>query len=488
MITWMQRHKKYLIITIWISTIAFVGAGFVGWGQYSYGDKAGAVAKVGDEEITMGDLQKAYSRLYSQYSQVFQGNFDEEKAKAFGLQKQALQQLIDKALIINLARSYDLSVSDVEVLEEIKSSQYFQKEGVFDKETYRELLTRNNYTMKEYEEDIRKDLLVRKVLTLLNAQPNAAEASILSTIDRIADTIEYKLLSKKDIHIALDDEKIKAYWETRRQNFMSEVSYDIRYIEHTKVDLSNDAAAIEAYYNENKNQFKDAEGKIAQLDAAKTDVIKALNDKATKDAALREYIAFKKGELKERTPQSITISESNNPFDQETIESIAKLAPTSPFLKPSQSINGNYYTIELVKTNPSTVKSYEDAKAQVVPNYLQEEQERLLLELANGSFATFKGKVADMVTNKDANKLSDLTLVQANEFLMELFTKGQKRGFVTLSSGDIVLYNILEQKLLTPSQDDQVANIANIKSAMFKQGALKELQNKFETKIFIEGL
>ena len=66
MITWMQRHKKYLIITIWISTIAFVGAGFVGWGQYTYGDKAGAVAKVGNVEITMGELQKSYSRLYSQ--------------------------------------------------------------------------------------------------------------------------------------------------------------------------------------------------------------------------------------------------------------------------------------------------------------------------------------------------------------------------------------------------------------------------------------
>ena len=33
MITWMQRHKRWLVITIWISTIAFVGAGFVGWGS-----------------------------------------------------------------------------------------------------------------------------------------------------------------------------------------------------------------------------------------------------------------------------------------------------------------------------------------------------------------------------------------------------------------------------------------------------------------------
>ena len=107
MITWMQRHKKWLIITIWISTIAFVGAGFVGWGQYSYGDKAGAVAKVGSVEITMAELQKSYSSLYAQYNQMFQGNFDEEKAKSFGLQSQALKQLTNQALVLNLAHSYD---------------------------------------------------------------------------------------------------------------------------------------------------------------------------------------------------------------------------------------------------------------------------------------------------------------------------------------------------------------------------------------------
>ena len=75
----MQRHRKYLVITIWISTIAFIGAGFVGWGQYSYGDKAGAVAKVGDISITSAELQRSYSNLFNQYNQLFQGKFDEKQ-------------------------------------------------------------------------------------------------------------------------------------------------------------------------------------------------------------------------------------------------------------------------------------------------------------------------------------------------------------------------------------------------------------------------
>ena len=148
MITWMQRHKKYLIITIWISTIAFVGAGFVGWGQYSYGDKAGAAAKVGDVEITIGELQKTYSNLYAQYNEMFQGNFDEEKAKSFGLQSQALKQLMDQALVLNLGIYYDLDVSDDEVLERLKTKEFFFRDGVFDKEIYKQVLSRNNMTKR----------------------------------------------------------------------------------------------------------------------------------------------------------------------------------------------------------------------------------------------------------------------------------------------------------------------------------------------------
>ena len=48
MIEWMQKHKKSLIPTIWISTIAFVGAGFVGWGAYDMNaNRAGSIARVG---------------------------------------------------------------------------------------------------------------------------------------------------------------------------------------------------------------------------------------------------------------------------------------------------------------------------------------------------------------------------------------------------------------------------------------------------------
>jgi len=442
MITWMQRHKKYLIVTIWISTIAFVGAGFVGWGQYSYGDKAGAVAKVGEIEVSMGDLQKSYSRLYNQYNQVFQGNFDEEKAKSFGLQKQALQQLIDQSLILNLANEYDLSISDTELLDEIKSQDFFFKEGVFSKEIYKTMLSRNNLTMKEYESDVKKQLLIQKVLKLLPVETNKNENNILSTVLSIADKIDYKVLSDKQIKIDSSDKNLKPYWEGMQQNFMSEVNYELNYIKH--------------------------------------------DANTSKKDALRTYIDFKKSKLSaEVSVLKSTVSQSNNPFDAPTLEKISKLTLASPFMKPVE-IDGTFYTIQLLKVNQSTPKTYLEAKNEVKTLYIQDQKRVKLQELAKNSVETFKGTITDFITQADTNKITKLSQQEASNFLNALFSKQEKRSYIDLGTGKVVLYHILEQKMLDKPQQSET--LTRLKSSMFNDGLISNLQSKYKTEIFIEGL
>ena len=488
MITWMQRHKKYLIITIWISTIAFVGAGFVGWGQYSYGDKAGAVAKVGEVEITMGELQKGYSRLYSQYNKMFQGNFDEAKAKSFGLQGQALKQLTDQALILNLAAAYDLEISNEELLKELTTQEFFFKDGVFDKEIYKQVISRNNMSINEYEKDLKKQLLIQKVLALLPVEANTNEAEILNTLMNISDKINYKVLDNSQITIETSDELLKPFWETSKNKFMTEVSYDIKYIKQEKANEIFEDSKVSAYYSDNKTHFKGEDGKILPLEIAKELVIEELNAKATKNLALRTYIAYKKGKLDASVSvQTANVSASNNPFNNQILEKISKIKITAPYLKPVE-MDGEYYTIELVKTLPSTAKSFQDAKADLLPLYIQETKKVKLLELAQNLVPTSNGETTDFITLNDAAKITSLSQTEANEFLSALFNKQEKRSLITLNSGKIVLYNILEQKLLTNTHNNQADSIVRLKSAMFNEGLIKNLQNKYNTEIFIEGL
>ncbi|MFA6196451.1 MAG: peptidylprolyl isomerase [Sulfurimonas sp.] len=487
MITWMQRHKKYLIITIWISTIAFVGAGFVGWGQYSYGDKAGAVAKVGIIEVTMGELQKGYSRLYSKYSQMFQGNFDEEKAKTFGLQAQALQLLTDQALILNLASSYNLQISNDELLNELKTQEYFFKDGVFNKEIYKEALSRNNLNMQDYEADVRKQLLIQKVLKLLPVDISPNEISFMNAVTNIADRIEYKILTDEMITIDTTDASLKPYWESKKQNFMSEVTYDIKYIKQEKVSQKYEEAQISEHYNQNKAHFKDKDGKIIAQEEAKEVVISELNEKATKEMALKTYIAYKKGKLEQGVvAQASTISDSNNPYNEETLEKIKKLSPESPFLKPLL-VKDEYFIFELVKANPSKIKSYEEARETVLKLYVAEQKKSKLLDIAKGSVEAFNGISTDFITSNDASKMKNMETTEANEFLMQLFTQQNKKGYISLNDGKIILFNILEQKMLK-TENNQNDVVARLKSAMFNDGLINTLKNKYQTEIFIQGL
>src|SRR5574344_2707017 len=132
MITWMQKHKKWLVITIWISTIAFVGAGFVGWGSYSYGSKGGVVAKVGDKEVSVEEYQQEYSNLYNEYSKMYGPMFSKELASQLKLEDIAFKKLLEKNLIMAYGDSLGLVATDEEVAKELIKYEVFQKDGKFE--------------------------------------------------------------------------------------------------------------------------------------------------------------------------------------------------------------------------------------------------------------------------------------------------------------------------------------------------------------------
>ena len=488
MITWMQHHRKYLVITIWISTIAFVGAGFVGWGQYSYGDKAGAVAKVGESSISMRELQQSYSRLYSQYNKMFQGNFDEAQAKSLGLEKQALRQLIDQALILNLANSYNLKVTDSELLSEIQAQEMFFQNGTFNKEIYKKALRQNNLSMQEYEIDVRKAMLIQKTLALFSPNVLPLETKALDTALFIADKVEYKILTADMISLDMSEEAIKSFWRERQQNYMTLPSYTLEVITQKPLSTYPEEAALQEYFQSNKSDFFNEAGELLSYEEAKDQVIAAVNDKATNKEALRTYIAFKKSKLDPSViKETLTVDNQNNQLTQEIFAEVQALTVTKPFLKP-RKINGKYTIIKLLKLNPAEPKTFEIAKEEVTKQYTKEQTSSQLLALAEKSVATFSGKTSDFLTRDDANALEGLNDAEANEFLNVLFEAEKPQGIAGLQTQKIVLYKIVDQKLMSKEEMDQTDSVMRLKSAMMEKGLIKQLNNKYKTEIFLEGI
>jgi len=488
MITWMQRHRKYLVITIWISTIAFVGAGFVGWGQYSYGDKAGAVAKVGDISISQREWQQAYSRLYGQYNQVFQGNFDEKQAESFGLKQQAMRQVVEQALVLNLANSYNLEVTPAELSKVIISQEMFFENGKFSKAIYLKALKQNSLSVGDYEGDLRKSILIQKVLSLFQSEPLPLEAKVLSTANSIADKIEYKILDADDITFDASDEALKTFWQARQQNYMNSPSFTLQVLTQEKLSANADDAAVQEHYKANRSDFTDAEGKILELEAATELVIAALDEKATNKQALRGYIAFKKGKLDDTViVETITVDESNHPFTAEIFAEVVALNVTSPFIKP-RKVSDTYITIKLEQTNPATAKSFEDAKSAVVADYTAQQGAQKLQELANSSLENFSGRESDFITSTQSTPLAGLNEEETKRFVSELFASSQKRGSVALSENKLVLFNIIEQKLSDTSSTVDTIEVARLKASLFDASLIKMLETKFTIESFVEGI
>lgn len=488
MITWMQRHRKYLVITIWISTIAFIGAGFVGWGQYSYGDKAGAVAKVGDISITSAELQKSYTNIFNQYNQLFQGKLDEKQAQQFGLQRQALRQLVNQALILNLAKSYGLIVTDDELWNVIKSQSVFAKDGTFDKAVYAEALKQNHLTIKEYEESMKKELLIQKTLYLLSSGTKPIETNALANALGVADKISYKILTPGMIALSPTEAELKALWEKNQKEFKTAPSYEISYVTQKSLTTVPTAKEISDYYDTNRQLLKDPSGKILTPAEAQNTIVAALNDKATEKEALRLYIDYKKGSLKAgMTPSKATLSAETSTFDPELTKEIMSLNEQKQFLKP-RKVGNDYIIVKLDKMNPSRSKTFDEAKTDVIALYMNEAKKSKLQELAQNSYKTFTGTPTDFITRKDSEKIAGLSAPEGSEFLTKLFASKQKQGFITLESGNVIMYNVLEQKLL---QDKTLADgnaVLKFKGNLLDQGLLKTLESKYPVEIYVEGI
>ncbi len=162
-----RKRQKYLL-TIFVSMIAVV---FIFWGFYGGFTPLGnqEVASINGEAITIQEFETQFRRISDLYQNILKDKFTSEMAERFNLKQQALSQLIDQKLIIQGAKTIGLQISDKEIQDEVIAVPYFKRNNQFDPELYRTLLKSNRLTPTVFEENIRLDLLQRRIVTLLRS-------------------------------------------------------------------------------------------------------------------------------------------------------------------------------------------------------------------------------------------------------------------------------------------------------------------------------
>ena len=483
MITWMQRHKKWLVITIWISTIAFVGAGFVGWGSYDYGKKAGAVAIVGDRKVSVEEYNQEYSNIYEQYAKMFGSMFNKEFAEQLKLKDIALKQVLEKNLILSYADSLGLDVTNEDIAKELVKYNVFLKDGKFDKDTYVKVLAQNKLTPKVFEDSLKRGLLLQKVQLFFNLNPNGVEVENLNRLLFVEDDISIKILNSNDIKIDVKNDELKKYWEENKNSYKSEVSYDLETKEIPMISANSTQEDLKAQYDKFKTDYKFEDGRIKSFDEAKEQIIKDLDEKFTKTEALKVYLKIKKDE--EKLGNKVAYVESKLPFLDEDNTKITG-SKDGEIIKPFVYDN-KYLIVKLVKKNQSSSLPFEQAQPLVLKDYEKLMKDKKLDELATTQLKDFTGVNISGVTRETANKISGLAQKEAIKFLNELFSSTSKEGMVKLDD-KVVLYRINSSKLgeYNKSKDDIVrSNLAQLQEEELMINLIKKLENSFKIQSLI---
>jgi peptidyl-prolyl cis-trans isomerase D len=487
MITWMQRHRKYLVITIWISVIAFVGAGFVGWGAYDFNaDRSTSVAKVGDTTITVNEFQMAYGNHYAYYNAMFNGELTRERAEQMGLDKIVLDTLVDEALLLNYAKELGLKALDSDVTAQLAKDENFQTDRNFDKALYYRVLQNAQIKPSAYEQNLKKQVLLQKLNNIVALKPVKSEVELFTAALFMQDKLRVEVLRANPSDVIINDENLKAFWEPQKSEFLTPKTYTLDTIVISPSAQEASEEALKDFFEENKFNYRHEDGKLQDFEEAK-EALKA--DVAMEEArkeALSVYLAFKKGEVQAQETHTITESDPSPLVDLAILET----TDTGEILKPIETDEG-YVVAKLTSVTPPAPMSFEEAKPFLEDVFEEEQTQAILTERAQAALETFSGEVTGFLSRDSAPKIADLSEEETSVFLSQVFDNNAKKDFILLDE-KAVLYEILEQNLLDQDKIEQYntlvrENIEQIKNNEVNQALVDTLKKRYEIEYYYKG-
>ncbi len=243
------------------------------------------IATVGSVDIEAPDLLREFERMRQQLAGEGNPPLPTEQALQFGLDRLALDQLLGRTVLDEKARELGLTTADETLAREIRANEAFQgPTGRFDDVIYRQILAANRLTRAMFEDRLRSDLTRTQLVDAVadGVQAPRALASLLydyreenrrvtyvviptETIGELGEPEDTELeslhaaeifrftapeyraftflaLRPSDLveTVEVDEERIRAEYDFRRESFREPESRSVRQI------VFNDRADAEA--------------------------------------------------------------------------------------------------------------------------------------------------------------------------------------------------------------------------------------------------
>ncbi|MBI3399569.1 MAG: SurA N-terminal domain-containing protein [Deltaproteobacteria bacterium] len=258
----LRKRKRSWLIVLALGAIIIV---FVFWGIGNFRvDKRTIAARVNGKPITTIEYTKAYQRQINYYRNTFKDQFSDELIEKMNLKQNTINMLINMELGLQEAKKRGIAVSTEDVQKAIQAVPGFQRDGVFDKGLYLQVLKANHVLPGEYEKSIEDSLIIEKLQKKATETINIPDKDIEDAFNSENKKVNLEYLAvdgvKFEKTVSATDEEAKAYFEKNKATFKVSAMVKAVYVSIMLKDIAQrvkvSEAEIKGYYEKNVSEFQ----------------------------------------------------------------------------------------------------------------------------------------------------------------------------------------------------------------------------------------
>jgi len=268
MLKTMRKNVKSLAPVLWIVIATFIIAIFAVWGgagRLGEASKANVIVQIGKKTITADEyyqvLRQSMESMRKQYP-----DFNPALVRQLNLPQQILERMVQQNLLMEIARGIGIKATNEEVQQKIMSLPVFQRDGRFvGFNEYKQILDWNHIPIQKFENSLREEIILNKVVQLLSAGISVSEDEIWENYKNQNETakIEYLVasLEKVQLPITPGTSEVANYFEQHKGKYRVPERREGQYVflktDELKKEMIVSDSEIEKYYKENIGQFKE---------------------------------------------------------------------------------------------------------------------------------------------------------------------------------------------------------------------------------------
>jgi peptidyl-prolyl cis-trans isomerase D len=265
---YMRRHKKWLYVFLWLVIAAFIVLYVPALDPTGEGTPSETVMSVGDEQISVGEFQRAYYRQRQYLSRIYQGRLDENMLRQMNLEEQVLQTLVSERLVQLEAERLGITISDEAVQRAIATSPEYQDDGRFiGTAELRRRLELAGMTEQSFVESLRRQLVAERLQGLVGDGAVVSDVEAEREFRRRTEQVEleYVLVDAERFREEIEpaEEEIARRFEAKRESYRIPekrvVSYVLLDREVLRPLVSVTDRDLALYYQDHRDEFREEE-------------------------------------------------------------------------------------------------------------------------------------------------------------------------------------------------------------------------------------